>query len=405
MFKKMLRGAALGTLLLFGVSACASSASNTISVESGGDAAKTDAAANQAADTAETKTASDIKGSASVPAKRANLTLADREKFLNAVGLPDEAEGSASLLTVLERDSKTLNQKVENAAMKFYPLGGEKYLVEITTDRGARTDTFVYALYQETTGKTATAKALKFDSYSKENGKTVKGLVNELIGNPVFDEKSKILTIAAAARGTGGCGSYAKYKFTNDRAETIEARYSECGDDYDTPPEKWEKLTLITGADSANDDLHGDDANEFEHIQNDHAAVLKKYLKTKSELSPAIATDYDRANPKLVEIRKEYQKGHPYYVAGDFNRDGKEDFAVILKSKKAKNSFRLAVFNGPLNQNNGEPAFSGVSDYRYVLQIEDEADMPALYIGSYASDDGFSLEPSGKGYKVVTLLE
>ena len=351
MFKIILQGAALGMFLMFGVSACTSSASNTVSVESGDGAAKS-GAANSAADTVETKTASDLKGGVSVPAKRANLTLSDREKFLNTIGLPDEAEKSANLLEVLERDSKTLNQKVENAAMKFYSLGGEKYLVEITTDRGARTDTFVYALYQETSDQKATAKMLEFESYSKEDGKTVKELVKQLIGNPVFDEKSKILTIAAAARGTGGCGSYAKYKITDDRAETVEARYSECGDDYDTPPEKWEKLTLTAGAGNQNDGSHGGDASEFEHIQNDHATVLKKYLKNKPDLSPAIATDYDRANPKLVEIRKEYQKNHPYYVANDFNRDGNEDFAVILKSKTANNSFRVLVFNGPLNQNN-----------------------------------------------------
>lgn len=404
MFKKILHGAALGTLLLFGASACTSSASNTVSVESGGEAAKTDAAANNsAAETAKSKTASELKGGAPVPAKRANLTVADREKFLAAIGHTEAAENSAFFV---ENFEKGLGKKVENAAMNFHALGSGKYLVEIIVGQGARITTSMYALYHETGAGKATAKALRLDEYSVENGKTIKKTVGELLGLPYFDEKTKTLEIVASGRG--GCGSYTKYKFTNDRAETVEARHSECTDDYDTPPEKWEKLTLIAdgaNSDDVNNDSNGDDAGKFEHIKSEHAAVLKKYLKTKPDLYPAVEADYDRANPKLVEIRKENQRNHPYYVADDFNGDGQEDFAVILKSKTAKNTFRSAVFNGPLDRNNGTPAFSGASDYRFVFQLGDSPDMPPLYIGSYASDDGFILEASGKGYKVVSMLD
>lgn len=165
------------------------------------------------------------------------------------------------------------------------------------------------------------------------------------------------------------------------------------------------KQAKATPADGAVNDSNAAAADRFEHIQKEHAAVLKKYLKTKSDLYPAIEADYDRANPKLVEIRKENQRNHPYYVVDDFNGDGQEDFAVILKSKTAKNTFRSAVFNGPLDRNDGTPAFSGASDRRFVFQLGDSPDMPPLYIGSYASDDGFILQASGKGYKVVSMLD
>jgi hypothetical protein len=233
MFKKILHGAALGTLLLFGANGCTSSASNTVSVKSSSDTAKNDAATNSASDAAKSNTASNIKNDAPVSANQTNPTLANR----------------------------------------------------------------------------------------------------------------------------------------------------------------------------ANDDSNGDADGRFEHIKSEYAAILKKYLKTKPDLYPAIEADYDRANPKLVAIRKENQRNHPYYVADDFNGDGQEDFAVILKSRTAKNTFRSAVFNGPLDRNNGTPAFSGASDHRFVFQLGDSPDMPPFYIGSYASDDGFILEASSKGYKVVSMLD
>ena len=37
---------------------------------------------------------------------------------------------------------------------------------------------------------------------------------------------------------------------------------------------------------------------------------------------------------------------HPFYVAADFNKDGKQDFAFMLVKKVGKkNKFAVAIFN------------------------------------------------------------
>ena len=404
MFNKIIYTTALAAIVLSG---CASDAANSGGgTANGGEPAQTNAPATEtaASETAAVKTATDLRGGASVPAKRNGLTAADRAKFLEAIGAQEEAAGDSEFF--LENLEKRLGRKIENAAMIFHALGGGKYLVEIMVGQGARTGTSVYALYQETGANKALAKALRLDEYWKENGKIVKRTVDEVVGNPYFDEKTKLLTVIAAGRGTGGCGSYAKYKFTGDRAETVEARYSPCGDDYETPPEKWEKLTLIAG-ERLNSEREGDsDAGEYEHIAENHAGVLENYLKNKPGLRPATPADYDRANPKLAANRQSAQSPHPYYVRGDFSGDGREDFAVILKSAKGDRAFNYAIFNAPFNPKNPQPASFGQADYRFVLHYNKKPEEASrrLYIGSYDSDDGLYIEPDGKGYKFVELL-
>ena len=49
---------------------------------------------------------------------------------------------------------------------------------------------------------------------------------------------------------------------------------------------------------------------------------------------------------------------HPYIVAGDFNGDGNEDFAVaVIDRSKRPRSFTLLIFNGPFEKSSAQPAF------------------------------------------------
>lgn len=53
-----------------------------------------------------------------------------------------------------------------------------------------------------------------------------------------------------------------------------------------------------------------------------------------------------------ITIKERGGKYHPYYAFGDFNADRKEDFAVALvNTRKNKDRFAVAVFNGPFGVN------------------------------------------------------
>ncbi|MBA3256255.1 MAG: hypothetical protein H0T64_06355 [Pyrinomonadaceae bacterium] len=42
---------------------------------------------------------------------------------------------------------------------------------------------------------------------------------------------------------------------------------------------------------------------------------------------------------------------HPYYAVGDFNQDGREDFAVaFVNDRKRQRKFSFAIFNGPFGK-------------------------------------------------------
>ncbi len=81
----------------------------------------------------------------------------------------------------------------------------------------------------------------------------------------------------------------------------------------------------------------------------EHEKVLNAWIKTaKLNLRPALMTDFVDANA-LSQARAEWGSDYyPYYRVGDFNRDGKDDFAVVLidPTSKKKTRFSIAVFHG-----------------------------------------------------------
>lgn len=137
-------------------------------------------------------------------------------------------------------------------------------------------------------------------------------------------------------------------------------------------------------------------------INSTHAAVLQKWLVTKPALR--LARDKDYAKNSLDFVRQSEGIGFvPYYLAKDFNGDRKEDFAVILTSKKGKRAFAVAVFNAPIGkQKMRQPAF-----FTTAVEADDvlyfNQSTKRLLVGPYGSDAGFALKPSGKTYKVETF--
>ncbi|MGI8669877.1 MAG: hypothetical protein ACR2J3_08510 [Aridibacter sp.] len=129
---------------------------------------------------------------------------------------------------------------------------------------------------------------------------------------------------------------------------------------------------------------------DFSHMKPEYADVLKKWLVQNNSWEPAVKTDSDGRFPP---------NAHPYYVAGDFNKDGKEDFAVGLVKSKNRKKLAFAVFNAPFKDN--KPAFfTDKTESSDILILKEDNE---LLIGTFESDDGYRLSPKGDKYEVQML--
>jgi hypothetical protein len=92
-------------------------------------------------------------------------------------------------------------------------------------------------------------------------------------------------------------------------------------------------------------------------IKPSHQVVIDTWLQEHPGYRIANEKDCNRCEEQLRSIRKDsigiwkpvpsYQ---PYYVMGDFNGDGNEDFAVVvISNKKSTKRFVLLVFNAPFD--------------------------------------------------------
>lgn len=424
MFKKVSYGTVLITLFLLGASSCTSSTATNDASAAGGEAARGTAPATQ---TASGKSTAELKGGIPVPAKRDNLTADDRAAFLRAIGLTEYADNSAQFVKYMAGPTGVGSFK--NAGITFFDLGDGRYLVDIMIDQGASLSSSVYALYQESSSGKASAKKLELDSYYPKDGKVVKSTGFEKAGAPSFDAKSKILTIIAPARGTGGCGELTKYKIVSDRAETVEARYQECTNDETLlPPEKWEKLSLTSETTqsatlpvakspgiSVCAEGYGGNGQEirdadFAHLKPVHAALLKRWLcYQETNMRPVYEDKTSRSSQTY--FRRDHPNDNPFYAVGDFNNNGREDFAVLLVSyapeispdtKRKLNA--LAVFETPA-ADEAKPKAAYFNDQIDSLFIIAGSADGTLAVASYPSDDGFLLAPQGKTYKPKAMVD
>jgi len=97
---------------------------------------------------------------------------------------------------------------------------------------------------------------------------------------------------------------------------------------------------------------------------------------------------------------------HPYSATGDFNRDGAEDFAVVLIDRRVQTAnFVVVVFNGPFTNRNVAPAFIKRSLHRSdALFYGPPGKKPSpLLVGPFESDSGFLLVPSRGTYKIKSV--
>ena len=141
------------------------------------------------------------------------------------------------------------------------------------------------------------------------------------------------------------------------------------------------------------------------YLRAQHRAVLQQWLSSKPTLR--LATEQDCVNKEgLTATRQENgQNYQPYYAVGDFNRDGQEDFAVVLINQgKRSRRFAIAIFNGPFNARRSSlPNFftEGVDLSQGGLVV---LSGNRLVAGVFQSDDCVMLRPSGRTYVMKNCL-
>jgi hypothetical protein len=144
-------------------------------------------------------------------------------------------------------------------------------------------------------------------------------------------------------------------------------------------------------------------------LRAEHRAVVQKWLTLNNELR--LPTNGDITNKEALRRERETRGKtyYPFYAVGDFNRDGREDFAVILVSRRGRyrntNPFAVAVFNGPFGRagSSSRPAFfeAGFDSSDWLFFRPDDR---LLLIGPPESDNCFILKPSGRKYIIRNCL-
>jgi len=141
----------------------------------------------------------------------------------------------------------------------------------------------------------------------------------------------------------------------------------------------------------------------------DQLAVLNGWMKSYPTYRQA--RDRDSSCPADIEqMRRGYDSKiwkpvpdyHPYQAVGDFNSDGKVDFAaVLIDTKRTEEPFAPVIFNGPISKARTTPAFfeAGFSLACGGLFFGPPRPEPyRLVVGPFESDNTGVLEPDGPAY-------
>jgi len=149
------------------------------------------------------------------------------------------------------------------------------------------------------------------------------------------------------------------------------------------------------------------DVDYFAHMHSKHREVLRGWLKTKKYLRPAVEEIDNRMfQEKNYQDKENYkthfegnmkmlresvgETGYQYYSVGDMNRDGKEDFAVLLvdtRKHEDVDHFALAIFDGPIIKGKSPAYFEenlyGITNSYIVF---DKMIKKHLFLGKFESD-------------------
>jgi len=178
---------------------------------------------------------------AQVPAKKSELTIADREAWQKVLQWPVALEEQW-------RRSRTSNDR-DQSGLVFYGLGRGNYLVQIEVHESSYQPRYLFMYFSESSK--APARMLRLKTYEGDDddvNKISTKLIEEVEGVPSFDETKKQLVFHTKGRGTGDCGSLVRYNITPTRAIPVEARVHACFDDYSlgiTDPLRWRRVKRL----------------------------------------------------------------------------------------------------------------------------------------------------------------
>lgn len=133
-------------------------------------------------------------------------------------------------------------------------------------------------------------------------------------------------------------------------------------------------------------------------LQPQHKTVVEQWLRGKPSLR--LATLGDCLNKEgLAATREQFGKNYfPYYVVGDFNRDKRGDFAIVLVNKhKSGEKFAIAIFNGPVSTRSTPAFFEEGWDLSDGGLIKGGG---GILAGPFESDNCVILRPSGRKYVI-----
>ena len=178
---------------------------------------------------------------AQVPAKKTDLTVADREAWQKVLQWPIELEDQW-------RRSRTTNEPAQSGLV-FHSLGQRNYLVQIEVQESSYQPRYLFMYYSESSK--AASRILKLKTYEGDDddvNKISTKLLAEVEGVPSFDAAKKQLVFHTKGRGTGDCGSLVRYAITPTRAIPAEVRVHACFDDYSlgiTDPLRWRRVKRL----------------------------------------------------------------------------------------------------------------------------------------------------------------
>ncbi|HEX8609286.1 MAG TPA: hypothetical protein VF679_11655 [Pedobacter sp.] len=147
------------------------------------------------------------------------------------------------------------------------------------------------------------------------------------------------------------------------------------------------------------------------HLRRNHAVVIQRWLaKLKSGTKWRVATERDCLEKEGMTAERAVNANyHPYYTVGDFNGDGREDFAVVLihELKPSKKfSFAIAVFNTSASMSfSKEPSFFTRAYDLSKSSLFFNTNLKRLLVGEYQSDNCSVFEPRNEGYILESCLE